>query len=145
MKKILIIIAVIILIEIVIIVFSNLNKSGVPVNGPLITPTPVLDTTNISITPSPIITPDIPVNDNYHMTTQEKQLQNQRSFVSDLITHLPYSGKYFALAYDFNNATFVLALAKNNLVKANVEFDAYLKTNNINNRSLFENLVTSYK
>jgi hypothetical protein len=83
--------------------------------------------------------------DNLYVNQQTKQKLNQEYLISSLINHVPHQGRLFTLDYNFNNATFLLTLNKNNLTEANTEFDSYLKQNKIDNRSWFENLVTSYK
>lgn len=100
---------------------------------------------NPTATPTPTLIPGQPASENYNIDAKTKQKLNQEYFVSNLVNSVPYKGKFFALDYNFNNATFLLTLDKNNLVKANAEFDAYLKENSIANRSWFDNLVTSYK
>src|ERR1035437_852692 len=103
-------------------------------------PTPTLI---LILSPTPIA--DQAASEKYNISTQDKQKINQSYFVSNLINNVPYKGRYFTLDYNFNTSIFLLTLDKNNLTVANMEFDAYLKTNSINNRSWFENLVTNYK
>ena len=143
MKKVFIIFYFIVFILIAIIIFSLLNRPNAPKKIPLITPTPTISP--IQKTTTQNNNPESPVSDNFYRTPQEKQRDNKMSFVTSLIGHLPYNGKFFTLDYNFNNATFVLTLNKNSLTEANNEFDAYLKTNGINDRSLFENLITTYR
>jgi hypothetical protein len=105
-------------------------------------------TTNVSnqtAIPTPTLIPGQPASENYNINPQTKQQLNQAYFVSNLVNHVPYQGKFFTLDYNFNNATFLLTLDKNNLSEANAEFNAYLKINSIADKSWFDNLVTSYK
>jgi hypothetical protein len=100
---------------------------------------------NPTTIPTPTLIPGQPASENYNINPQTKQQLNKAYFVSNLVNHVPYQGKFFTLDYNFGNATFLLTLDKNNLNEANAEFNAYLKTNNIAASSWFDNLVTSYK
>jgi len=102
------------------------------------TPTLVLRSTQTSL-------PEQSASENYNISAQEKQKINQAYFVSSLVNNVPYRGQDFTLAYNFDTATFLLTLDKNNLTAANAEFNAYLKTNGIKDKSWFDNLVTNYK
>lgn len=66
---------------------------------------------------------------------------NKDSALGNLISKLPYTGRYFYFVYDFPKGSFVLTLDKNNITQGNSNFDAFLKTNGIQDRSWFINLV----
>lgn len=99
----------------------------------------------IIILPTPTPIPGQPASEKYNINPQTKQKLNQAYFISNLVNHAPYQGKFFTLDYNFNNATFLLTLDKNHLTEANAEFNAYLKTNSIADKSWFDNLITTYK
>lgn len=67
--------------------------------------------------------------------------EDYSSRVGQLIEELPYSGKLFSLSYDFSNDTFILELDKQSPSDAEKEFDNFLKTRGIQNRSQLQKLV----
>lgn len=67
--------------------------------------------------------------------------EDYSSRVGQLIEALPYSGKLFSLSYDFSNDTFILELDKQSPSDAEKEFDNFLKTRGIQNRSQLQKLV----
>lgn len=129
--------------EIIIITVSLFSKASSPKENSTISPTPITTSTGSQTTPPNNL--DAPTNDIFYRTPKEKQQDNQMSFVTDLISKLPYYGTLFTLEYNFNTATFILSLDATKLNEANNEFDVYLKNNGIADRSLFDNLVTTYK
>ncbi|MBI2600106.1 hypothetical protein HYW43_04295 [Candidatus Daviesbacteria bacterium] len=70
----------------------------------------------------------------------EKQVAAQ-PVITDLISILPYRGKYFTLDYSLHDFLFTLTLDSSNRRAGMEEFDYFLKQHNIENLSLFTNLV----
>jgi len=70
---------------------------------------------------------------------------NKDSALGNLVSKLPYTGRYFYFVYDFPKGSFVLTLDKNNITQGNSNFDAFLRNNGIQDRSWFINLSVVYQ
>lgn len=78
------------------------------------------------------------------LSSNEEEL-NRRSFaVSALIKKLPYSGKAFTLSYSFSGGSFILYVNPSKKDEGNSEFEQFLKSNEIDDRSWVDNLFISY-
>lgn len=71
---------------------------------------------------------------------KEGPLRARDSLVSALINKLPYAGNNFSMRFDFDNAQFIVEIDKANPQEGNIQFDEFLKVNNIESRSWFRNL-----
>lgn len=78
-------------------------------------------------------------------TQQEKEQLRKSGLVSELIGKLPYSGTNFSLYYSYSINQFTLYINPTNQAAGNMEFDSFLKSNGIENRSWLPNLLTTDK
>jgi hypothetical protein len=82
----------------------------------------------------------------YSKPTKNEQIElDKSSKLGSLIPKLPYNGSFFSFAYDFSKSSFILTLDKNNIAQGNNNFDVFLKTNGIQDRSWFINLIIEYQ
>lgn len=75
------------------------------------------------------------------IASQEKDFLDKESKVTELLKHLPHQGKNFSLSYDFKKLQFNLVLQKGRESEGNVEFNQFLQTYRILDRSWIRNLV----
>lgn len=102
----------------------------------IFSPTPIL-------TPSstPIITPEIKTPSfSKEPELFKKQIAAQPA-ITNLIPLLPFKGQYFTLDYSLHDFLFILKLDPNNPKTGMEEFNRFLKQYNIEDSSLFTNLV----
>ena len=78
-------------------------------------------------------------------TGQVNTQLDQETAVGNLLNILPYKGTNFSFSFNYQTNVFVLTLNKNNTAQGNTEFDAFLKKNNIADRSWFLNLTIVYQ
>lgn len=98
--------------------------------------------------PTPTPTPYTPQptgsgSNNYNVDSYTKTQLQREYYVSKLIGIVPYEGKDFALDYNIKSAMFVLTIKQNAQQAGNQEFDAFLKQNQIQDRSWISNLTIS--
>lgn len=74
------------------------------------------------------------------ISKEDQEILDQDSLIGDLILKLPYEGQYFTFSYSFETNSFTLAFDQDNEDRANTEFDNFLKSNNIQDRSWFNDL-----
>lgn len=78
----------------------------------------------------------------YQEISQSDQEQlNKDSLVAQLIKKLPYQGTNFSLEYDYENNQFSITFVSGRQTEGDQEFDAFLKINQIQDRSWLKNLV----
>ncbi len=102
-----------------------------------------------SLTPTPIMVPSLTPTATSEIKTPsfseepelfKKQIAAQPAITS-LIPILPFKGQYFTLDYSLHDFLFVLKLNPNNSKAGMEEFEQFLKQYNIEDSSLFTNLV----
>jgi len=135
--KLLIIFLIVVIILMAILVFFKSE------NQPLKqTPVPI-----IKPSPSPTFTPSSggPLPDHTYSYSSEADIQarQQGENVSQLIKKLPYKGTNFTLSYSFSTNRFTLILKKGQEAAGNQEFDTFLKSNEIQDRSWIKDLTTT--
>lgn len=67
------------------------------------------------------------------------------AIIGKLVEILPYQGKLFSLSYDYSKDSFTLYLNKNDQQGAEKEFEAFLKTNDMQGKNWLQNLNTVYQ
>lgn len=67
------------------------------------------------------------------------------SIIGDLLNKLPYFGSNFSISYDYGQNQFKVVVASDEKIEGEKEFNDFLKTNRIDNRSWFDNLIISYQ
>jgi hypothetical protein len=77
------------------------------------------------------------------MDEATKEALDQSYLVGKLADKLPYYGTNFNFYYSYSRNIFMLYLKPANKQAGNVEFDAFLKQNGVNNRSWIKNLVVT--
>ena len=124
---------IVIAVIIMFVVLVDNNKQGTK-EAPSPTPTP-----NLTNQPG-AIGGSVPA-----QTQQEKEQLRKSGLVSELIGKLPYSGTNFSLYYSYSINQFTLYINPTNQAAGNMEFDSFLKSNGIENRSWLPNLLTTDK
>ncbi len=76
-----------------------------------------------------------------YSSTQDELLRNQGEKVAQLIKKLPYTGGNFTFNYNFDTNKFTLTLKKGQETAGNLEFNNFLKANQIQDRSWITNLI----
>jgi len=100
---------------------------------------------NVMPTITPFLNPGEAVS-TFSKPSKDEQIELDRSSkLGGLIPKLPYNGVDFSFYFDFSKNTFVLTLDKNNIGQGNSNFDTFLKTNGIQDRSWFSNLSIVYQ
>lgn len=82
--------------------------------------------------------------DDYSLTPKEQAEEVKKFATIELVNIVPYTGNFFTLDYDYDNAKFVLKLDKNNTRDANKELSTFLNAHKIKDLSWFENISISY-
>src|SRR3989304_899116 len=97
----------------------------------------------------PIVTSTLPGSKEFNESSKKIQSTvapqlKRDSLVGELLGKVPYSGKYFKFYFDYPTARFILELDSNHVNEGNKNFDAFLKKNNVEERSWIKNLGIKY-
>ncbi len=102
---------------------------------------------SLGSTPQPTSVPNIPAQGKSYQDSVIKIREREADFlkksaaVANLITKLPYSGANFSLTYDYSTNQFTAILRNSQEDAGNKELDAFLQTNQIDNRTWLNNLI----
>lgn len=138
MKKYLIILTLILIVAIVVAI-ALLPKKEAATNTTELSPIPTSATLPTITTSGGSVK-----SDDYSTSQAALDKQNQDYLVSKLMNIVPYRGKHFSFDFNFDSATFLLALDKTTIDEGNVEFETFLKQNGVQGKSWLGKLITSY-
>lgn len=128
MRKLIVLFVILIFIILVYLFLHSGNSSKNPSLNPNATPLPTI-TSNKGSAPNAKLKP-------LEITKTETDFKT-----TNLINKLPYSGNNFSLFYSFSTNQFTLYINPNNQSEGNSEFDSFLKSNDVADRSWIQNLV----
>jgi hypothetical protein len=75
----------------------------------------------------------------------EAPFHNQNEKVGELLNKVPYQGQNFRFEFDNQQLAFKVTLSNEKKDEANAEFDQFLKTNNVMDRSWIQDLIITYE
>lgn len=83
------------------------------------------------------------IDDMKRIHIEEKEMLDQSAKAGALLNLIPYQGANFKLDYDYKRLTYVLTLKNERTVEGNQEFDSFLRSHDIADRSWFSRLEVS--
>lgn len=121
------------------------DQKYTPTKGASQSPTEILIPSHSAAT----IDPSLPISPFYSeeykrgqekIDEQEKEYMYQSSKAGELLDRIPYEGQSFSLDYDYATFEYVLTVSKKNQAQGIIEFEEYLKENEIEDSSWLKHL-----
>lgn len=109
---------------------QGLPSSPAPVPQASFRPSPSISQPELSNKVGPNTDPALKQKYETDQANQDKFVES-RERIGQLITTLPFSGKYFTLSYNIQNNKFTLAIDQNNKALGTSEFTQYLESKGI--------------